>query len=515
MRRFLLLGFIFFALQEWACAQDEKVPSNVSELVDLLKLHDSVPGLGYRVLVQEEPDPPHLRSFTWTKTDSGWMSNANGSFGLLNELVPDSSRRLYFTVFSKPVPDEAALAYLAKSLEKGDLVLHQEEPQADWVSQALQLPYAPVYRDWFVGRADLKIVVITGIILLFFVFSVGMFVLMLIVKSQKNRKTSLEAEYDQLIVEPLTNLLFEKDLEEIGLMTAEDLEPYFPRHLVHNPIYREVLIDRIIGLNKKMKGEFKEKLKTLYHRLGLAKVSVDKIKGSQWHIVADGLVEINEMDLHDHLQEVRRLTDSSNFQVRSLAVAAMLNLSEKSDLSFLRDQSYPLSNWQQMNYLRIIKFTSQQRPVKIEMLFDSKNQSVRIFGYKLVRILGRVDLLEKLSSTTSGLNDDEKAELVKTYHELGAHMEIDFINQCLESNNTNLLTQAVKAVRVLGDDRSLEILARRVVESMEFRLKLQMMRSVYELDKLRFEQLISAHNTSDPRFGEIRDHILDTRLSHV
>ncbi|HCX74316.1 MAG TPA: hypothetical protein DHU93_01660, partial [Algoriphagus sp.] len=101
------------------------------------------------------------------------------------------------------------------------------------------------------------------------------------------------------------------------------------------------------------------------------------LKDSRWDIIASGLVQVNEMDLSELINEVKSFTNSKNFHVRSLAGATLLNLSEKVDLSFLKDQDYPLSDWQQMNYLRIIKFVGSSKFLNIPILFKSKNPSVR------------------------------------------------------------------------------------------------------------------------------------------
>ncbi len=114
-----------------------------------------------------------------------------------------------------------------------------------------------------------------------------------------------------------------------------------------------------------MKGEFKEKLKALYRKLDLDKRSIDSLKSNRWDKVTMGLVQINEMDLVEALPRVKYHANSSNFQVRTQAVATLLNLSEKVDLTFLRDQTFPLSLWQQMNYLRIIRFVSHQKKPEV------------------------------------------------------------------------------------------------------------------------------------------------------
>ncbi|HSF55215.1 MAG TPA: hypothetical protein VLA71_15785, partial [Algoriphagus sp.] len=204
---------------------------------------------------------------------------------------------------------------------------------------------------------------------------------------------------------------------------------------------------------------------------------------------------------------------SSNFHIRSQAVATLLNLSEKVDLVFLRDQTYPLSLWQQMNYLRIIKFVSQQKNLKLEILFDSKNSSIRIFGYKLVRMLGRVDLIENLATLAVGVSDEEKIEILETYFVLGAHMEAGFINDCLRSQNLNLVLAAAKAASSIGDSESSEILQNLIQRETNFSTKLIYLRCLYQLNREKFDEVTLINPSQD--IIEMRDHILDPMLQNV
>lgn len=196
-----------------------------------------------------------------------------------------------------------------------------------------------------------------------------------------------------------------------------------------------------------------------------------------------------------------------------MAVSTLLNLSEKVDLKFLRDQNYPLSLWQQMNYLRIIRFVSQTKDLKLEILFDSQNASIRIFGVKLVRILGRIDLIEKLSVYAQTATDEEKAEVLDTYAAVGAYMEASFINSCLTSCDPRLSQAAARAAAVTGDEDSAEILATLAVAEPVFRRKLNYLKALYTLDQEKFASLMAQNDRGE--MAQIREHILDPMLQHV
>ena len=273
------------------------------------------------------------------------------------------------------------------------------------------------------------------------------------------------------------------------------------------------MIEKIIGLNKKMKGDFKDKLKALYQKLGLDKVSMANLHGKRWDKVATGLVQINEMDLIEALPEVKKHANSPNFHVRTQAIGTLLNLSEKMDLTFLKDQNYPLSSWQQMNYLRIIKFLYPNKELQMLSLFESENQSVRLFGYKLVRLIGRVDLLENLEKSATNAPDDEKIEIIKTYADLGAYMQADFLNKCLLSENPKLQQAAAQAIGVIGNNESVPIIENLLKSQPDFPMKMILLKSLQKLDSDQFEKFTRIQTDFDTQ--RIKRHLLDPLLNHV
>lgn len=518
-----IIVFLLFSVPEVIHAQDELIPEDSIGFRDFLILQKEVPGLSYRFFLPEKSISDSLAAdslYLFYKTDSGFVSALFADFARIEELekplVQDSLKyRLHYVVFSEPTSLNGTHEYLANLVRNGDYLIKFEEvgPSEDLVSLASKSPYSPLQKIKLRFFSDYQLFGVTVIIFFFFFVALFMIVFMLVMKVRKNKRENLLKEYDRIIIDPLTSLLFEKELNEIQEMDLKEIHSFFPQALLAKPLYKDVLIDRIIGLNKKMKGEFKEKLKALYKKLGLDKISTGSLHDKKWDRVTMGLVQINEMDLTEALPEVKKFTDSSNFHIRSQAVATLLNLSEKVDLTFLRDQAYPLSLWQQMNYLRIIKFVSQQKDLKLEILFDSKNQSIRIFGYKLVRMLGRVDLIGNLASIAGEVSDEEKIEILETYSILGAHMEAGFINDCLRSQNPSLSKAAAKAASSIGDSESADILFGLIQKEKSFDTKLIYFKSLFELDRVKFDEA-TLINTSQ-EIMEIRSHILDPMLQNV
>lgn len=525
MRRKLLLAiFLVGFLGRVSYSQENLVPRDSTEFWNFVNLQGSIPGLGYSWKLKGEVNQNQLdslQSFEFSKTDSGIFSKVFESFDLVEnqkaELGKDGiEESLIFYVFTSPSSLTATQEYVSNLIRNGDFqpIFEESDPREDLVALAQKTPYSPLLKVKLLFISDFKLFIVTGVIVFFFIVSIGMIIFMIFLKLKKTKRDSLFKEYENRIVDPLTSLLFEKELEEINEMRGEDYYEYFSKDDLSNQLFKEILIDNIIGLNKKMKGEFKGKLKMIYQKLGLDKFSLEMLESSKWHKVTEALVQINEMDLIEALPRVEKLSNSENFYVRSQAVATLLNLSQKADLTFLKDQTFPLSDWQQMNYLRIIKFVNNYKPLHIEVLFDSKNPSIRVFAIKLVRMLGRVDLIGHLSQMSQDASDEERLEILETFDVLGAHMEIHFINDCLESENEKLAFYAAKAAASLGDADTVDIIYKRLsTVAHSFKLKKQMLRALYQLDKLKFDQVTLGK--VDHTTVQLRAHILDPMLSYV
>ncbi|MEP1259652.1 hypothetical protein, partial [Algoriphagus sp.] len=341
---FLLLGIVNASV---VFGQDDEVFADSTSFADFLMNQGEVPGLQFQLIDTEAISYDSSTSIIGSYVDFAKANSVKDSLSSAGISFPS----MRFLIFSEANTFQAVQEYVSILLLNGEIEPKTAESSTDLdlITLASRERYSPLFTaKYFSYSGDFKIFIVILTISIFFIFAFFMILFMLIFKAKRNRNEKLKAIYDEQIVGPLSEILFEKSLEELESLSNEELYLNFPEKQLKKAIYVEVLVDRIIALNKKMKGDFKLKLKALYKRLELDKVSIKKLKSSKWDRVVSGLVEVNEMDLTEAVGEVNKHINSSNFHVRSQAVATILNLSESVDLSFLRDQTFPLSRWQQM-----------------------------------------------------------------------------------------------------------------------------------------------------------------------
>ncbi|MHA7131405.1 HEAT repeat domain-containing protein [Algoriphagus namhaensis] len=430
--------------------------------------------------------------------------------GLNLENVVESVRFIVYT----DTTDLATAQDFVINLLNSELLFPSVQNQGkDLVRLASRSQYQPLFTEGFGYFTSFKVFLITLIITLFFVMAVSMISFMLIYKSSRNKREKQRKSYEAQISQPLSEILFEKELGEIQNLSPEDLEHFFPTPLRRRQLYREVLIEQIIRLNKKLKGDFKAKLKALYAVLNLDKTTQKLLSRRKWDSKVSALVQINEMDLAQFLPQVKKLVNSPNFYIRTQAGATLLNLSQDVDLSFLKEQDYPLSDWQQMNLLRTIKYLYPERKLKMIELFDSKNKSVRLFGIKLVRYLGKVDLLAKLIDLAHVASVEEQIEVIKTFKSLGAPLDNDLIMKFLNSTDYKLSRVMADAIGTVGDENCIPLVIDSLSETEDFDLRKALLTSLQQLDRAAFDAY--CEDTMNYDVQRIRTHLNDKVLSHV
>jgi hypothetical protein len=334
------------------------------------------------------------------------------------------------------------------------------------------------------------------------------------VKVRKGKRDSLTSKFKELSFEPISNLLFEHSLEELQAFDKERLESFFPLDHLKNNLFKNVMINEIISLNKNMKGDFKSKLKIIYRKLGLDTHSIKKLSSKKWDVITSGIVEINEMDVVEAVDKVRKFASSENFNVRSNAVATLLNISKDPKLKVLVDQDYPLSKWQQMVYFRIIKFiNNSNEKVRVDYLFESKNESVRIFGYKLVRYLGLFELLEIISIKYKQASIAEKIEMIKCFDAFSYQDSLDLLHRDLSTSDRELFLGIVSVLQNIGNPISEVVLLERLNLGLDFESKKAVMKTLNTLSP----EVLDTWNmrSNDLESHQIFDHLMDPVLSNV
>jgi hypothetical protein len=519
------LVFLSFFLSGKLVAQDSNI--TVTGLQPVLENADEIPGLEFIVYFKALNDTidltllnlsQHADSINFWFSDTILLYNEaeelNADLALLNQ----GSGSINFLLFKREVNESGVLEYL-DNLIRNELFVPPSNvnntfgSEGELVLLGTNTPFRPFYKLKVKILSDIKMLLLLTCLSMFLIASLIMVIVMFVIKSKKRRKEVLTLRFKNLCYGPISDLLFDEDPERLRYLNKEDLVALFPKDHLGIDLFKDVMIQEIISLNKNIKGDFKTRLKLIYRKLDLDKHSINKLSLKRWDKIASGIVEINEMDIIEAATLVEKFTSHENFYIRSNAIATMLNISNDMSLKVLAEQRYPLSRWQQMNYYRIIKYLSYKGNVEVNLLFESQNESVRVFGIKLVRYLGLVDRLSILQEMYGSASINEKIEILKCYNNFNHVEGLEDIHKDLETSDKTLFLNIVKVLKNLGSEISQTLLIECFEKNMDFECRLKILEAVNYLNP----DLVTLRDFSnkDEEVDLILAHIKDPILSHV
>jgi hypothetical protein len=213
-------------------------------------------------------------------------------------------------------------------------------------------------------------------------------------------------EARELISDKLNSYLY--FMEGVGQVTRGDV-----RHLTQellklkSKVVKQVLLDQIIYLSRNLTHSTSNILHTLYRRLGLKTISVNKLTASAWEVKAQGISELKEMSPVVKLPDILRLTHSRNDDLRVEAQAAYIRLNTSNPFSFLDNTPEVLLEWHQ-----IILFDEVTRSETISIpsfsaWLNSGNTSIVLFCIKLIVHYTQLDAIPHLIALMEHKEEEE------------------------------------------------------------------------------------------------------------
>jgi hypothetical protein len=153
---------------------------------------------------------------------------------------------------------------------------------------------------------------------------------------------------------------------------------------LRRPAARELLTAELITGKKALSGSAGANLVRLYTQLGLEADSLRKLASPAWHRQAQGVQELALMEQRKHVAKIYRLINAPNEIVRMEAQAAIVQFYGFEGLRFLDVIARPLSEWQQIQLLRLLSRVPGTPSGKVREWRRSSNPTVREFARKLI-----------------------------------------------------------------------------------------------------------------------------------
>lgn len=194
--------------------------------------------------------------------------------------------------------------------------------------------------------------------------------------------------------------------------------PSYVNRLLKTRYFRRYVAAEIRKIKASLSGDAAFNLIQLYKILKLEQDLNNKLNSTKWHLKAQAIKEIADMDLQRYSKDILRYTDHSNEFLRIEAQCAMVHLNGFSGLHFLNVTTYPLSDWQQILLLEKLNHTKACDCSVISKWLLSKQDSVIIFALKLVSKYKCYELHQQVVSCLDHPSSRIRIEAIKCLRDI-------------------------------------------------------------------------------------------------
>ncbi|GEO12184.1 HEAT repeat domain-containing protein [Segetibacter aerophilus] len=266
----------------------------------------------------------------------------------------------------------------------------------------------------------------------------------LYVKKKKNCfKKSIEKSLEDWITEVIINE------SSVGVAIPENIQDLFKK-----PEARQLVIDELVRNKSSFLGIVSENIIKLYYKLGLNVDSRIKLDDRRTHIQCQGIHELGVMEQKDQLQKVYRFTNSKDKDVRIEAQTAVLQWYGFKGLRFLDVVSYPITEFQQLKLLELLRQLPFTGFSKLDKWLTSSNDTVVSFALKLAEHYKQVQVHKEAEQCLQHPNEAVRVQAVKTLAKIGDSKTADLLTLAYNKERfTNRLNILKELPKIAGDDQ--------------------------------------------------------------
>lgn len=218
-------------------------------------------------------------------------------------------------------------------------------------------------------------------IVIFISIAAFLFVLIIIIRSEKIERRKRYGHYNPLIENMFMSVIFN------GRTYASiKADPEYEAYIVRKN-FRKQMMKSLINLHQNYNGTPARTLEAFYYESGLMKASLCKLKNRKMHVVCSGIQELAEMKVTKAFPSLVKLSQSPNKEIKITSIKACAKLNGNKGIVHLIYHKDPIDMWEQLNIISAFKRNYAEEDEEVEMLLTSGNTTVVSLGLKIIHTL--------------------------------------------------------------------------------------------------------------------------------
>jgi len=339
-------------------------------------------------------------------------------------------------------------------------------------------------------------------IIYFFLLSIFMGVYMIVSKLRTNFLERKQKRYERIFHGIIASYLFQdkRDTSVPSRLKAEK-----------SAFKKQVLANLMVRLYNDLEGDIAVKLRKLYLELGLERVSLRRVKHGRWFMKIRGVRELAIMDVETATPFIRKHIFSSNDELRSESMIALVRLDKDTPFAFLHELTSPLTKWEQLSIFSMARKYQVKVP-QFKQFLGSTNSSVVCFALSMISIYQQMDAAPQITGLLKHSDPDVRGQAIKLAGEFNLTVTEQLLRDAYENEPEENQLEIIKSLGKMPDLRLTGFFSNILRQGSGFRLSLAAVKSLKESGAEGEAALSTLMEGSGQYLGSIYQHITDNRI---
>jgi hypothetical protein len=310
----------------------------------------------------------------------------------------------------------------------------------------------------------------------------------------KERKYAIyEKKTEQILIEYLYSV-------NEGIELVDDKKRKKLKSDLLNRRKRKVITSIFLKLRQEVSGGLIINMGDIYKRIGLDKYDIIKLNSNKWNSIALGIRDLRFFKIKGTQNSVSKFINHPREEVRREAHLYFIGVLGFKGLDFLDNLTRPLSEWDQIQLLGLLKKFDDQEMPDIKRWLKSNNDYVILFTLNIIYNFNRIETKEDLLLL---LNHSNEIIRIKTI-EIFSKFEFEEAKNILKENYTNLSINEkyafwnyLKKIATLEDTSFIL----KHLKDADFEVKHIALEILFAINKEEFNLL--EHNSNDETLNKI------------
>ncbi|MEZ2414249.1 HEAT repeat domain-containing protein [Muriicola sp. E247] len=230
------------------------------------------------------------------------------------------------------------------------------------------------------------------------------------------------------------------------------------REFIKDPINRSILKEILLDLQRDLTGDARRRLFSLYKDFDLHLDAFAKLYSWRWEVVTKGIVELTQMQVEEAYLQIKKFINHKKSVIRRHAQIATVSLNSEGIGQFLDTTRYPISEWQQIKILEILRNKKDYIPPSFGVWLTSKNKDVVLFALRLIRHYNQTDANASVTELLKHRNEEVKQAAIECIKEFGIVEAIPTLMAAFKKSKRDTRIFILDAIGTIGKEEHIPFL---------------------------------------------------------